>query len=392
MHLERDDARRLLGRYHFASGTLAEVAHRLGSVQYDPLKPVGRNPDLTFQSRVPDYSVDDWQRAAYHDRSLYDAWDKQACLVLTEDWPYRRIYHRAHHQRWRSRIFDAYPEAVAATLDELARRGPLATADFDDQRSVGGWRGSWYGPKLIKNVLRALWDTGRVVTHHRDSGRHVYALPEQVLPAALVSAPEVDREASIDYLIARRVQSAGLLRPGADGALWFVPCQRQERSRSVERLLERGRLILLEVAGETYLTTPTALAQLDAPDPDDGVRFVAPLDPLLWDRRGVEALFGFSYVWEVYKPEAKRTWGYYVLPVWWRNRFLGRFDSRLEGTTFHLKRWWWEADVAVDAEALSALQLAFRRFTSYLGADSVRTNRSRRAVPSEVRDALEAAA
>ena len=79
LHISREEARRLLALYHFKPTDLSGVIDRLGTVQYDPLNPVGRNADLVFQARIPGYQVDDWQKAAYTDRILYDAWDKQAC-------------------------------------------------------------------------------------------------------------------------------------------------------------------------------------------------------------------------------------------------------------------------------------------------------------------------
>jgi uncharacterized protein len=80
VHLSREEARRLLAQYHFKPTDLIGVIDRLGTVQYDPLNPVGRNVDLVLQARIPGYQVDDWQTAAYTDRIIYDAWDKQACL------------------------------------------------------------------------------------------------------------------------------------------------------------------------------------------------------------------------------------------------------------------------------------------------------------------------
>src|SRR5437588_12037647 len=78
LHISREQARRLLALYHFTPTDLSGVLERLGTVQYDPLNPVGRNPDLVFQARVPGYQVDDWKKAAYADRLIYDAWDKQS--------------------------------------------------------------------------------------------------------------------------------------------------------------------------------------------------------------------------------------------------------------------------------------------------------------------------
>lgn len=82
IHISREQARRFLTTYHFTLTNLPGVFERLGTVQYDPLNPVGRNPDLVFQARVPGYRVDDWQQAAYGDRLIYDTWDKQATEVV----------------------------------------------------------------------------------------------------------------------------------------------------------------------------------------------------------------------------------------------------------------------------------------------------------------------
>jgi uncharacterized protein YcaQ len=78
IHLSGEQARRFLVTYHFTPMDLPGVFARLGTVQYDPLNPVGRNPDLVLQARIPGYRVDDWQQAAYVNRLIYDAWDKQA--------------------------------------------------------------------------------------------------------------------------------------------------------------------------------------------------------------------------------------------------------------------------------------------------------------------------
>ncbi|HEU5370638.1 MAG TPA: crosslink repair DNA glycosylase YcaQ family protein, partial [Ktedonobacterales bacterium] len=116
--LSRAEARRFLATYHFTPTTVPGVFERLGTVQYDPLNPVGRNPDLVLQARVPGYQVDDWQQTAYTDRLVYDAWDKMACLVPVSDWP-RRAHLRAHTETWTPLLLDEEAEAVAAALAEL---------------------------------------------------------------------------------------------------------------------------------------------------------------------------------------------------------------------------------------------------------------------------------
>ncbi len=369
LNLNKEDARRLLANYHFTPTDVPGVFDRLGSVQYDPLKPVGRNHDLVLGARAPDYKVDDWEKAAYQDRLIYDAWDKQACLVPVSDWPHRRLYHAHFYPRWSQRVLGPHAEAVAATLSELRERGPLSSLEFSDQAHVDDWRGSWYGPKLVKHILRALWDTGQIVTHHRVAGRHYYSLPEEVIPEAYLQTFHTDEE-SLRWLILRRHQTTGLLRPNADAALWSLPIKSAERKTLLADLVDEGALVKVGVEGMAFHALPETLSWLERPPPPR-MMFLAPLDSLLWDRKAVGHLFDFNYVWEVYKPAAQRTWGYYVLPVFYGDRFVARLDSRLVGKTWHLYAWWWEEGVTPDAETLGALRAAVRAFLRYLGAEEV---------------------
>ncbi len=372
LKLSRGDARRFLLAYHFAPKTVAEVFAHLGSVQVDPLNPLGRNHDLVMQARVPEYRRGDWEGAAYRDRLVYDAWDKQACLVPVSDWPHRRLYHAHYRPYWDERVLTPHADAVVDTLAELRAKGPLSSLEFENKGRVEAWAGSWYGPKLVKQTLRALWDTGQIVTHHRVGGRHVYDLPENVLPAEVVNAPEVAREIALKHLILRRHQSVGLLRLNADGALWSMPATSAERKNLIQDLVAEGALVPVQIAGsaQRYHLLAAAQAYLGQDVPPE-VRFLAPLDSLVWDRKMVTELFGFDYIWEVYKPEPLRRWGYYVLPVLYRDKFVGRLDSRLSGGTWHLLNWWWEEGVTVTPDVTAALREAVTRFRRYLGAETI---------------------
>ena len=133
-----------------------------------------------------------------------------------------------------------------------------------------------------------------------------------------------------------------------------------------------------------YLPT-SALKLLDAPAPAPRVIFLGPLDSLLWDRRGVMQLFDFDYVWEVYKPEPQRRWGYYVLPVFYGDRFVARLDGRLERGVWTITRWWWEPGVTPMPDLLDALHVAAENFAHYLRANSVRVEAG---LAPEVRQAM----
>jgi len=374
--LSKAEACRLLTRYHFRSADAEQVFKRLGSIQFDPLKPVGCNHDLVLQARVPGYRVDHWQTLAYgQTRLLYDAWDKQACLVRLADWPQRRIYHRWHAAYWQQRVLEPFPEAVAAVLAELRARGPLRSAAFDFQVHQPQWQGSWHGAKLTKNVLRALWHTGQVVTYTRLAGQHVYALTEQVIPAELRHAEIPDETDNLAWLIKARHQAVGLLRPNASSEVWSLALTSPRRKALIAQLVQAGELCAVEIEGVRYHALPTFFEAAETPLPDtdrETMHFLAPLDPLLWDRQALAQLFGFDYVWEVYKPQAQRKWGYYVLPVLYQGRFVGRFDSRCKAGCWDLLAWHWEPGVQVDAPLLRALNEAVKCFKAYLQADQIK--------------------
>ena len=391
--LSTADARRLLVRWHFRPTDLRGVFARHGSIQFDPLKPLGANADLVLQARVPGYRVDDWQEPVYGDRIAFDGWDKQASLVRMEDWPRRRIYHRWHREWWHERVFDRHPEVVDEVLTELREAGPLATADFEDSRRRDALEGSWFGASLTKHALRALWHTGRIATHHRRQGNHVYDLAERVIPAPLVAIPEPPDEEQLRFLVEIRHRAVGLLRPTAGRDLWSLDLGAVERQAIIDRLAAAGGLVPVDVDGVRFHAHPAAWELLDGVDEiPPRVRFIAPLDPLMWDRDAVRRLFGFEYVWEVYKPVKDRRWGYYVLPVLYGDRLVGRLDARESGGTLTLNRFWLEPWMEPGPAFWVALEEAFSRFLGYLGATAVRQNPSAHAVARPVRDALYAAA
>lgn len=373
LHISREEARRFLALYHFKPADLPGVIDRLGTVQYDPLNPVGRNADLVFQARIPGYQVDDWQQAAYTKRILYDAWDKQACLVPVSDWPMRALVRekfRPYHDR---EILEADPEGASKILAAIDEQGPLSSLEFED-RTRFGEQGSWNGSTRTKRILRSLWACGELVTHHRKGGRHYYERPQRVIPAKhFEDTPLVDEAAYFRWIMMRRYQATGILRPTAEAAIWSACNETPKRKLALAQLLEAGLLTQLqigELAGPYYVQT-SALKLLHEPLSNPRVIFLGPLDSLLWDRRSLLQIFDFDYIWEVYKPAEQRKWGYYVLPIFYGDRFVARVDSRLEKGVWTISNWWWEPDIIPDADLMDALRIAVENFLHYLRADGV---------------------
>lgn len=389
LHISPEQARRFLALYHFAPTNLPGVLERLGTVQYDPLNPVGRNPDLVFQARVADYRVDDWQQAAYTDRLIYDSWDKQACLVPISDWPMRALIREKYQPYHDREILQSEAEVAASILATIDEQGPLSSHEFEDRSQAQGGH-SWFGQTRTKRVLRSLWVGGTLVTHHRKNGRHYYDRAQRVIPAQYFNAqPLLDELAYHRWIILRRHQATGILRKTADASIWSGCGAREVCDRATAQLVEEGTLTLVRIGEKPWLYyMPTAaLKLLDAPSPPPRMIFLGPLDSILWDRKGILHIFDFDYIWEVYKPEKMRKWGYYILPVFYGDRFIARLDSRLEKGIWTISRWWWEPSVRPNAELLDALRVAVAQFSRYLRAHDVRVCED--GVDVEVRQAIE---
>ena len=132
--------------------------------------------------------------------------------------------------------------------------------------------------------------------------------------------------------------------------------------------------VIIEGISEPFYMQTAAQPLLESlPQPAAKITFLAPLDNLMWDRGMVQQLFDFAYTWEVYVPEAKRKYGYYVLPVLYRDKLIARMEPAVHRGTNPLviKNWWWEPGVKKSAAVLRAVDDGLARFAKYLGASEV---------------------
>jgi uncharacterized protein len=214
--LSKSDTRRAFVRHHFSScASQQDAFERLRSIQFDPIAPVGCNHDLVLQARVPGYKVGDWQKLAYEDRHIYDGWDKMASLVPFEGWPLRRIFYKLHRRGFEEKIFRDHKDAVDAVLKEITERGPLLPKHFEFQARKEEWKGSWFGPSVTKQTLRALWHSGMVMTAGRKNGQHLYDLTDRVVPDHVRNQPIVEDVDAQRELVLERHVAMGIVRPTA---------------------------------------------------------------------------------------------------------------------------------------------------------------------------------
>ena len=362
---------------HGKAGAL-DYIRRVGCLQFDPLDIVGRNPDLMLQARVADYRPAMLQELLYEDRKLVDGWDKNAALYPVEDWPYFQR-HRDAARRHPGKSKEAVEATLPQIREEIEARGPLSSIDIDLDRKV---KWSWAPTRLARATLESMYAWGELIIHHRVHTRKVYDFAHRHLPETLLAAPDPNETLAAyhDWYVRRRIGSVGLLW-NRSGSAWLGMdgIKSKERTAALERLMARGEVIQVQVAGidpPLYLRSadkPRIDEVLNSPTPSPHIAILAPLDNLLWDRRFIEELFDFSYVWEVYKPADEREYGYYVLPVLYGDRFVARFEPTFDQKTgvLSVKGWWWEPNIQPDATMEAAIITGARNFMRYLGARAI---------------------
>ncbi len=361
---------------------ILDYIRRVGCIQYDPLNIVGNNPELVLQARVADFKPEMLQELLYEHRKLLDGWDKNMSIYPVEDWPYfqRQRNHAVRHYGGDDRPATQIMPQVRAAIEN---RGPLSSIDLDFDRSVD-W--AWAPTRISRAALESMYSWGELVIHHRIHTRKVYDFASRHLPQKLLTAadPNQSEEDFHDWYVYRRIGAVGLLWNRAGNAwLGMLGVKSPQRKAAFERLLASGKLIEGQVRGidaplyMRYEDRGLLETMLGSRARRRRAAILAPLDNLLWDRHLIEALFGFSYVWEVYKPVAERAYGYYVLPVLYGDRFIARFEPGRDkqNAALVIKNWWWEADASPTKTMVHELARCFKRFLRFLGVDCLQVER-----------------
>lgn len=368
----------LLGPHQFAgkSGVLDFVRH-IGSIQYDPVDVCGRNDSILLCSRVQGYDLAMLEELLYTDRVLVDYFDKNLCIVPTEDWRYFDRTRKQYSQN--RRVLPEVEQAAAMVLEQIEQQGPMCSQDFANQEKV-----DWYWSKTscARAALEHLYFCGKLVIHHKKRTIRYYDLAQRHLPADILAGSDPNRTEA-DYIawnILRRIGAMGLAwNKASDGWLGIHGLNAQGRKTAFETLLAQGKITPLQVEGmaETLYCTTADLPLLhksrEMGEVTPRLEFIAPLDSLLWDRKLIAELFEFSYKWEIYTPESQRKYGCYVLPVLYGDRFIGRIElaCRRKERCLLVKNFWPEEGIKLDKACKKAIKGQLARFGAVQGCPAV---------------------
>jgi uncharacterized protein YcaQ len=385
VRITAEAARRFLVARHFLApaqslegglDAVLEVFRKLGSIQFDPLAVAGRNHDLVLHGRVADYEPG-WCDELYEGRQIFEAYNKGLSLVPSSEFPWFRGVLAPNAPR----VLAENAEVAERVLERIRAEGPLSALDFE---RASGATTDWFGmpTNTVRAVLEAYAVTGVLGLARRDGNRRYYDLLERLLPPDLLARNPPLKE-QLRHKLLSRYRAHGLLGVGGSGDIFggIGPAKPDERwpeapGRTAlrEELVERGDLVAVEVEGVRgkRLVVREDVELLEAPpEPPPSVAFLPPFDPLIWDRGLLGSLFDFDYVWELFFPPEKRRWGWYVLPIVFRDRFVGRIEPRIDRSTarVHVLDLWWENGFAPRrtdgfVEAMRQALRAYLRFAA----------------------------
>jgi uncharacterized protein YcaQ len=318
-------------------------------------------------ARIGPYSTADLHASIYTERRGFEYWGHMASWLPIHEYRYflpRMARMRESTRGWWGRIRAEHAEIYPVVLDRVRAEGPLGAAAFDDPR---GGRGTWWDWKPAKLVLEDLLDQGLLMCTARTPGfARLYDLTERVLPPGLDTSVPSQTEAS-RHLLLRGLRALGVATAN-EMADYYRLKPGEDLKAGLGALRAESDVVEVDVEGwraPAYATLAALQGELSVPE--HRPTFLAPFDNLLWERDRVERIFGFRYRVEIYVPQPKRQYGYFVLPLLAHGQLGGRADLKLDRKAGVLRVLGLWLEGGEPPEAQSALEDLAR----YLGAREI---------------------
>ena len=301
------------------------VVDSLGLIQLDSVNVFSRAHFMPFFSRLGHYDRSGLDTWLWRSGEMFEYWGHEASLIPAEQ---HRLFRWRMEQnvKWKAlaRLQEERPDYIEAVLSQVENRGPIQTKELDDPGVRKGE--SMWNWSVGKVALEALFLKGEVTTADRPNFTRMYDVPSRVIPREHLDAPGVDREEAQSQLLLQAAAHMGVAT--ADDLGDYYRIRMPEARPLIARMAETGDLVGVEVEGwdkPGFLHPEATLPRQAA-----GTALLSPFDNLIWYRDRVERLWDFHYRIEIYVPEAKRLYGYYVLPFLMDGDLVARVDLKTD--------------------------------------------------------------
>lgn len=349
----------------------ANRVESLGMVQLDSIGVVSRAHHHIMWSRQSAYRSGDYDKLLNQNRSVFEHFSHDAVILPMSTYPYwkRQQARRAAQYKkaaWGKATTSKYTSEHI--LDYIEEHGPVCSRDFTGKQATPVRKSSkaWSRP-AHKLVLDYLWLNGTLSVSHRNKFTKFYDLTRRIIPKVYTTM-EVSENEQINWLC-----ETALMRLGVASALeiqrFWEACDLAEiQAWLLKPTIDIVPVNYQDAYGNTVHGFAHASIQQWLPElgrPSSRLRIVNPFDPVVRDRARLSRLFNFDYRIEIYTPQAKRKFGYYVYPLLEGDRFIGRIDVRAnrETNTLETRSWWLEANVKPTTARIESLTRELKRLS-----------------------------
>ena len=335
-------ARRLILRCQLLDGAAclkkdregaAQVIERLGYAQIDTINVVERAHHHTLWTRLPDYNPGMLHELQTHDRRVFEYWGHAASYLPMADYrfylPLMKSFHDPHG-KWEKERLQKYGHLMQPIRERIEKEGPLTSSDFELE--TGKKKEGWWDWHAMKAALELLFWQGELMIRERRNFQRIYDLTERVLPEHVDTTSPTEDELG-RFLIERALLAHGIMQE-REICNHIHAAGKKAVKKTLKEMTASGEAIEVGIEGRDksiYYTYPQTLESAGKPNAfKSSVHILSPFDNLIIQRNRLKELFGFEYALECYTPAAKRVHGYFVLPILWGDRFVGRLDPKAE--------------------------------------------------------------
>ena len=331
---------------------------------------------MILHARQTSYRDADLDTLHAKDRAVFESWTHDASVISMPFYPQWRMKFERDtvklRNQWKSWRRKGFEEKAEVVLNQIASHGACCSSDVGEGEKRGS--GGWWDWHPSKTALEYLWRSGQIAVCHRKGFRKYYDLTEKVIPPEYLNA-RMEDDAIIDWACNAALDRLGFATAKELAAFWDLITLAEAKAWCTQELADQEVIeIEVEVYGKPYIgfARPDILEQpqIDAPGQ---VRVLSPFDPMIRDRNRTERLFGFHYRIEVFVPEPKRIYGYYVFPLLEGTKLIGRIDAKCDrkAKILNVRAFWPEKSVKMGKARIKKIEAALQKTARLAGTPEV---------------------
>ncbi|MFW9831736.1 MAG: winged helix-turn-helix domain-containing protein, partial [Candidatus Thorarchaeota archaeon] len=372
--------------------TVKKAIQQIAAVQIDTISVVSRSHHLTLRNRVQNYqSAQLWD--SLRNREIFEHSAHAWCFVPIEEYPYYRYRMKrfsTHCNSWAKQLLKKHNKLMDAVENRIRNEGALSSKDFEDP--TGKKRTGFWDLKPAKIALNLLLSTGRLAVADRQGFQIIHDLAERVIPSQYLDQ-HIEQDQIWRYFLKRNLDC--LVVATAQDLTDYITFGNfaldieGNRIRTVEmklRILEQEDLVMKveipKMKRQHYILTSNKEFIEKVQDyrhSSSHVWFLNPFDNVLWNRDRVERVFGVEIKLEAFTPKAQRKFGYYVTPILWQHRIIGRIDPKVDraNNTLILRNIELFVRKNEIPEVIEPLQQELNRFKSFHSVENLQIEKAK---------------